>query len=122
MEPRVLLVGDNLLLLSRAQNQLQQMNYRVHTERDPAGMPAAVRDHPPLLVILDLACRRGNPCAALAQLKADEKLRHIPVLAFAGHTDTALLESARAAGADVVTSNGAIAQHLPQLIERVLEV
>ncbi|MBI5394622.1 MAG: hypothetical protein HZA91_04920 [Verrucomicrobia bacterium] len=122
MEPLILLVGENLLLLSRAQNQLQQMNYRVHTERDPAAMTVAARELQPLFIILDLTCRRSNPCAAIAQLKADEKLKHVPVLAFADHTNAALLESARAAGAEVVTSNGAIAQHLPQLIDRVLEV
>lgn len=122
MEPLVLFVGDNLLLLSRAQNHLQQMNYRVRSERDPAVMAAAVREHQPIFIMLDLTCRRSDPCAAIANLKADEKLKHTPVLAFADHTNAALLDNARAAGADVVTSNGAIAQHLPQLIERVLEV
>ena len=113
MEPLILLVGENLLLLSRAQNQLQQMNYRVHTERDPAAMAAAVREHQPLFVMLDLTCKRSDPCAAITSLKADEKLKQTPVLAFADHTNAALLEGARAAGAEVVTSNGAIAQHLP---------
>jgi CheY-like chemotaxis protein len=122
MEPLVLFIGDNLLLLSRTQNQLQQMNYRVRSERDPAAMPAAVREHQPIFVMLDLTCRRSDPCAAIASLKGDEKLKHTPVLAFADHTNAALLDNARAAGAEVVTSNGAIAQHLPQLIERVLEV
>jgi two-component system cell cycle response regulator DivK len=122
MEPLVLLVGENLLLLSRASNQLQQMKYRVHTKRDPSATAAAVREHLPIFVLLDLTCRQGDPCAAIAELKADEKLKHIPIRAFADHTTAALLEGARAAGAEVVTSNSAIAQHLPQLIDRVLEM
>ena len=122
MEPLVLLVGENLVLLSRASNQLQQMKYRVHTERDPAAAAAAAREHQPILALFYLTCRRSDPCAAIAELKADEKLKHIPILAFAEHTNAALLDRARAAGAEVVTSNSAIAQHLPQLVDRALEV
>jgi CheY-like chemotaxis protein len=122
MEPLVILVSENLLLLSRAANELQQRNYRVHHSRNATELVAVVREHQPLFVILDLTCRGGDPCAVIAELNADEKLKHVPILAFAEQTNTALLDRAREAGAKLVTSNSGIAQHLPQLIDRVLEV
>jgi two-component system cell cycle response regulator DivK len=122
MEPLAVLVCDNLLLLSRIANALQQIKYRVRTLRDPAALLAVARDEQPLFVILDLTLKSGDPCAAVAQLKADDSLKHLPVLAFADHTNKPLLDRARAAGADAVTSNAAVAQHLPQLIEQLLAV
>ena len=122
MEPRVIFVCDNLLILSRTVSNLNHLGYAVSNLRDPSELVAAAKEKPPLFVLLDLTVKRSDACAAITQLKAEETLRHVPVLAFGDHTDTDLLERARKAGAESVTSNAAVAHHLPQLVEQLLTV
>ena len=121
MQPRVILVADNLILLSRVAAQLAQEKYTVSNLRDVSELPAKARELQPLFIILDLTVKRGDPCGAITQLKTDDALKHVPVLAFGDHKSP-LLATAREAGADAVTTNGAITQHLPQLIQQLLTV
>ena len=52
--PRVLVVDDDPDVLVAARLLLKQQGYRVQTEADPHVIPAALRDDPPDIVLLDM--------------------------------------------------------------------
>jgi DNA-binding NarL/FixJ family response regulator len=74
----------------------------------------------PFLVVVDLTTRMGDVNAAIQAIKTDSSLRHIRVIAYGDHHNEALLEAARQAGADVVTSNSAMAAHLGEVVQQAL--
>ncbi|MCX6909526.1 MAG: response regulator [Verrucomicrobia bacterium] len=122
MEPIAILVSDNMVLLSRMTNDLCQSKYRVSHLRDPSELLAAAREQHPMFVVLDLDLRNRDAVSVLAELKGDAELRHTLVLAFTDASNEPLLEEARAAGADMVTTRDAVASHLSPLVEQLLGV
>ena len=122
MDPMVILVSDNVLLISRITNHLCQLNYRVRDLRAPHMLLAAVREQQPMFVLLDLDLRNHDAVPALAQLKSDAGLKHTLVLAFGHRANEPLLEEARAGGADLVTTSEAVASHLSPLVDQLLGV
>jgi DNA-binding NarL/FixJ family response regulator len=80
----------------------------VRRPEDAFAALASESHHLPDAVIVDLAARIDPPdviAAAAAQ--------NIPVFAFGSHLDTAAIMAARAAGADKVVANSAMAAALP---------
>ena len=73
-----------------------------------------------MFVLLDLDLRNGDAVPVLTRLKTDEALKHTLVLAFGRRDNEPLLEQARAAGADMVTTSDAVASHLPALLDQLL--
>ncbi len=120
MEPIVILVSENVLLLSRMTNALCQSKYRVMNLRDPIELLAAVREQHPMFVVLDLDLQNQDAVPALTRLKSDAELKHTLVLAFGDGANEPLLEEARAASADMVATRDAVANHLPPLVEQLL--
>ena len=64
----------------------------------------------------------GSAFAAIAQLKRDPATQHIPVLGFSAAQDPALQRQATEAGVNLLVGNAAIAEHLPRLLDQVLQV
>ena len=120
MEPMVILVSENVLLVSRLTNSLCQLKYRVMGLRDPQMLPAAVREQQPLFVLLDLDLLNHDSVKFLAKLKSDAGLKHVLVLAFGHRDNEPLLEQARAGGADMVTTSDTVVNHLPPLLDQLL--
>ena len=67
---------------------------------------------PPDLVIVDIA---RVDCGEVAEMYPDS-----PILGFAGHTDTAGLRAANAAGFDQVLVKSALQERGPQVIEELI--
>jgi DNA-binding NarL/FixJ family response regulator len=80
----------------------------VRRPEDAFAALASEAPHPPDAVIVDLAARL-DPADVIAAAAA----QNIPVFAFGSHLDTAAIMAARAAGADKVVANSAMAGALP---------
>jgi DNA-binding NarL/FixJ family response regulator len=80
----------------------------VRRPEDAFAALASEAPHPPDAVIVDLAARL-DPADVIAAAAA----QNIPVFAFGSHLDTAAILAARAAGADKVVANSAMAGALP---------
>ncbi len=120
-EPLALVFYEKLMPGSQLVNKLQDLNYRVQTVSDPALLlPGALRESP-LLVLVDLA-GGGEVFSAIAGLKADAATSHIPVIAFAAEGATQAMEAAQKAGAKLVVSEIAIANHLAELLNQALQI
>ena len=120
-QPLALVYYQKLMPGSQLVNKLQDLNYRVQSVNDPASFQAYARDERPLLAIVDLAGGAAI-CSAIAALKADAATGHIPVIAFAAEGAAQDREAAQKAGAELVVSGAAIANHLPELLNQALHI
>jgi len=121
IQPLALVFYEKLMPGSQLVNKLQDLNYRVQTVSDPALLQPGALQESPLLVVADLA-GGGEVFSAIAGLKADAATGHIPVIAFAAEGATQAMEAAERAGAKLVVSENAIANHLPELLEQALQI
>ena len=120
-QPLAMIYYEKLMPGSQLVNRLQDLNYRVQTVGDPALLQATAVGGGPLLVIVDLAGGEAV-CGAIAGLKADAAIGHIPVIAFAAEDAAAAMEAAQKAGAKLAVSESAIVNHLPELLDQALQI
>lgn len=122
IQPLALVFYEKLLPGTQLVNRLQDLNYRVRAVNDAAALVSCAEQEKPMLVLADLQSDRHNICEIITRLKQSSGTGHIPVLAFAPDDAEALQEAARNAGASLVASEAAVVTHLPQFLDRVLEV
>jgi len=115
----VVVAGDDLLFSTRIASALTRCGHRPRLVSSLAEFHAALTAGPDA-AILNLASSRLDAAAAIRQAKADPLTRPIPLLGFCGHADASRQAAAREAGCDLVTTNGAIANNLPPLLEELL--
>jgi CheY-like chemotaxis protein len=100
---------------------LQSMGYRVSTASDGAeAIEQALRLRPDLIV-LDLELPRISGYDAAAQLRADSRTHHIPLIAATGFSHERQLDRAREAGFDQIVIKPFDPEELVAAIERLLE-
>lgn len=99
----ILVVDDtpvNVVLLSR---MLKGLGYRVRIATGGEAALGAAGSRPPDLILLDITMPDLDGFEVCRRLKADEKLREIPVIFLSGLTDTAdKVKAFRAGGADYI--------------------
>jgi PleD family two-component response regulator len=120
-KPLALLYYSNLLPGSQLAGRLQDLGYRVQSVSSAALLATACDDEMPLVVIAELA-PAAAACAAIAQLRAHPATQHIPVLGFARAHDAGVQSQAREAGVTLLAADAGIAEQLPQLLDRILQV
>jgi CheY-like chemotaxis protein len=80
----ILIVEDNDLNLKLVEAVLKRGPYRTLTASDAETGILLAREHLPDLILMDLQLPGMDGISATAILKADEKLRKIPVVALTG--------------------------------------
>ncbi len=101
---KVLVVEDNALNLKLFCDLLRAHDYVAEAVRDGREAVARARDFAPDLIVMDIQMPHVTGYEIILELKADETLRTIPVMAvtaYAGRDDE---ERIRAAGADAYVS------------------
>lgn len=112
---RILLVETNIFFSARLVGQLKKLGYDVEVS---GGDPAA-RGKSGVgtsAVIVDLAAKGLDAAGIIKKLKGAPETASIPVIGFCGHAEAELIESARSAGCDLVTTNGRISSDLPGVL------
>jgi DNA-binding response OmpR family regulator len=118
MPGQVVLISNDLMVVSRVQGAAQQRGVHV---RAVANLPAAVelhRDEPVGLVIVDLATMSLDLPAFVAAFKANSELP-VRSIAFGPHVHEEKLAAAREAGFDLVISRGKFFSEIDRLIESI---
>lgn len=121
-QPLALVVYEKLLPGTQLVNRLQDLHYRVQAVGDADTLCACALQEKPLLVLADLTSATRNVCAAINALRQTPGTDHIPVIAFGPEDAAALQQAALDAGAVLATSEAAILNHLPELLEQALHV
>lgn len=97
---RVLVVDDNEQNLELLQAYLEDLASEVFAARDGVEALEAVRRVDPDIVLLDIMMPRKSGFQVCAELKADPKLRDIPVVMVTALNEAGDVERAVDAGAD----------------------
>jgi CheY-like chemotaxis protein len=74
---------------------------------------------PPAMIIVDLGAANWTPLSLIEKIKADPLLSETPVVGFANHERSDLMDGAKAAGCDQVLTRGAFSNGLPEILRRV---
>jgi CheY-like chemotaxis protein len=119
-EPLAILLFERVLPGSQLVNRLQDLGYRVQTINDANLLVPRAEQDKPLVVLADLNSGQNTVLPAIANLTENPATAHIPVIAFSTNQDGFLPVAAREAGATLVVTEAAIAQHLPQLLDQAL--
>lgn len=98
--PKVLVVDDDLFIITTVTDLLLSHGYRVVTARDGrAGLTQAQRERPDL-IILDLVMPEMTGHEVTRQLRQDPEFRQIPIIILTAQTEPDAREKALRSGAD----------------------
>ncbi len=101
---KVLVVEDNELNLKLFCDLLRAHGYLAEPVRDGRDAVARARDFAPELIIMDIQMPHVTGYEIILELKADDALRSIPVMAVTAYAGREDEERIRAAGADAYVS------------------
>lgn len=114
----VALVAD-LLFASRIRAVAALTGVKVVTVGSQEAFRRVVRERRPKLMIIDLDTRIGSGPDLIKELKEDEELRDVVLIAFGSHMERDTLQAARAAGADRVLARSGFVRELPTLLRGI---
>jgi two-component system, cell cycle response regulator DivK len=97
---RILVVEDNAMNLELVRDILTAEGYEVLEASDGATGVAIAALERPSLILMDLQLPRMDGLEAARSLRADPRLREIPIVAVTAHAMKGDDEKARAAGCD----------------------
>jgi CheY-like chemotaxis protein len=100
MAARILVVDDNVVNLRLASEVLELEGYAVERAADAEQAQDFLRSSIPDLILMDIALPGMDGLTLTRKLKADARLRHIPVVALTAFAMKGDEEKAYAAGCD----------------------
>ena len=114
--PSILLVEDNELNRDMLSRRLERKGYIVAIAVDgQQGVDMALAN-PPDLILMDMSLPVMDGWEATRRLKADERTKHIPVIALTAHAMDGDEQKAREAGCDDYDTKPV---ELPRLLEKM---
>lgn len=102
--PKVLIVEDDPLNLRLFNDLLTNQDCDVITSKDGVGVHKMVKEHMPELILMDIQLRGLSGVDLIKELKQDDNLKHIPIIAvtaFAMKNDEAYISTS---GCDMYVS------------------
>ena len=118
--PLVLVVEDYQDAREMYAAYLQFSGYRVAEAANGLEALDKTRELMPDIILMDLALPKMDGWEATRRLKADERTRHIPIVALTGHALAGHAEGARQAGCDAFVTKPCLPDALVTEIERML--
>ncbi len=116
---KILLVEDNEMNRDMLSRRLGKKGYEVVIAIDGAQGVAMARAEMPDLVLMDMSLPVMDGWEATRQLKSDEAMKHIPVIALTAHAMSEDREKALAAGCDDYDTKPI---ELPRLLVKIEEL
>ena len=120
MAKKVLVVEDNELNLKLFCDLLRAHDYEAEPIRDGREAVARAQEFGPDLVIMDIQLPHVSGLALIQQLKADEALRAIPIMAVTAYAGKGDEERIRAAGAEGFVSKPISVMRFIEAVEALL--
>lgn len=98
--PKILLVEDNEMNRDMLSRRLSRKGYAVELAEDGNEGIAKTRTEKPDLILMDMSLPGLDGWEATRQIKADETIRDIPIIALTAHAMASDEQRAREAGCD----------------------
>jgi two-component system, cell cycle response regulator DivK len=118
----ILMVEDNELNIDMLKRRLERIGHAVTVARDGLQGVTMAAELTPELVLMDISLPEMDGYEATRRLRADERTRHIPVLALTAHAMASDRERCLAAGCNDFATKPVDFQSLRGQIDRLLEV
>ena len=116
MSQIVISVVDDLFFASKIRAVAEAVGAEISSPRNQEAVISKARATKPRLILVDLHNQRIDPLALARELKSDEELRDIRLIAFFSHVQTELQRNALAAGFDQVIPRSVFARDLPTIL------
>jgi CheY-like chemotaxis protein len=95
-----------------------RLQFDVLEAGDGMGALETMQSAPPDVVVTDLALPRMDGYELMERMKADERLRHVPVIALSGFSGAEHEERARKAGSSLVLLKPCLPDDLARAVEK----
>jgi CheY-like chemotaxis protein len=120
MAKRILIVEDNPQNRYLMSFLLEQQGYELLSAEDGAQALAMLAEDAPDLILMDMQLPKVDGYEATRRIKADERLRNIPLVALTAHSMQRDEERARDAGCDEFVTKPVDAEGLLALVSKLL--
>lgn len=112
----VIAVVDDMFFVSKIRATGKALGMIVKFPRSAEAFRATVSDETPHLIVVDLHNEKMNPFDLAAELKADKRLKDVPLLGFFSHVQVELQRRAGEAGFDQILPRSLFARDLANLL------
>jgi CheY-like chemotaxis protein len=120
MSTRILIVDDNPVNLKLATDVLEMEGYSVEKAVDAEQAQEMLKSATPDLILMDIALPGMDGLTLTRKLKADERLKDVPVVAMTAFAMKGDEQKALAAGCDGYISKPIDTRKLPQQVAAYL--
>jgi PleD family two-component response regulator len=120
---KTMLVGvTDIFFYTKVRDALMSKGYKIERARTQQDIADKASATSPSAVILNMNDETLNAFQALETLKADTRLKTLPILAFANHEEVDTFNRARALGVTKIVSRNEFSARLKDLVEEILVV
>jgi PleD family two-component response regulator len=116
----ILVAVTDIFFYTKVRDALMAKGYRIERARTQQDIAEKASAAIPSAFFLDMNDERLNAFQALDTLKADVRLKTIPILAFANHEEVDTFNRARALGVTKIVSRNEFSSRLKDLAEEVI--
>jgi len=121
-DQKTILVGvTDIFFYTKVRDALMAKGYKIERARTQQDIAEKASATIPSAFILNMNDETLNAFQALDTLKADVRLKTIPVLAFANHEEVDTFNRARALGVTKIVSRNEFSARLKDLVEEMLK-
>ena len=115
----ILVAVTDIFFYTKVRDAMMAMGYKIERARTQQDIAEKSSDTNPAAFILNMNDDRLDAFQALDTLKADARLKTIPILAFANHEEVETFHRAKALGVTKIVSRNEFSSRLKDLIEEV---
>ena len=116
----ILVAVTDIFFYTKVRDALMAKGYKIERARTQQDIAEKASATIPSAFILNMNDETLNAFQALDTLKADVRLKTIPVLAFANHEEVDTFNRARALGVTKIVSRNEFSARLKDLVEEIL--
>lgn len=120
-DTKTILVGvTDIFFYTKVRDALMSKGYKIERARTQQDIGEKASATHPSAVILNMNDETLNAFQSLEALKADSRLKAIPILAFANHEEVDTFNRARALGVTKIVSRNEFSSRLKDLVEEII--
>jgi len=116
----ILVAVTDIFFYTKVRDALMSKGHRIERARTQQDIGEKASATIPSAVILNMNDETLNAFQALETLKANARLKTIPILAFANHEEVDTFNRARALGVTKIVSRNEFSARLKDLVEEIL--
>lgn len=116
----IVVAVTDIFFYTKVRDALLSKGYRLEKARTPQDIADKASVMNPVAVILNMNDQTLDAFQALEALKADHRLKRIPVLAFANHEEVDTWNRAKALGVTKIVSRNEFSARTKELVEEIV--